>query len=219
MKKILGLIIVFTISLFGLELKDFVNTAKCDQIIDKNLFSICYSYKHKGALSGWTKINGKLAAKDGIKERPKFYEEESIPNRYRTKYSDYTGYGKDWNRGHIIVSDAEADYDYNELIKTYSMANIVPMSATLNQKTWTKVERYGRMVALKLGELDSITIIDYTNSDSSFNGITIPSDFYRIYYNNEHNFQKCFYYKNILDVDVVNDDLRDHEIDCNSIKI
>lgn len=31
--------------------------------------------------------------------------------KYRTKYKDYTGYGKDWNRGHFIVEDADFYYD------------------------------------------------------------------------------------------------------------
>ena len=218
MKKLV-MILILAFSLNAFEIKDFIDLDKCDKVIDKETFNICYSYKHKGALSGWTTIKGELATKEGIKDRPKFYEEESLPNKYRTKYSDYTGYGKDWNRGHIIVSDAEADYNYDTLIKTYSMANIVPMSSLVNQKTWTKAERYGRLVASKLGELTSITLVDYSNSELSFNGITVPSDFYRIYYNNEHNFQKCFHYENKLDIDFKNDNLRDHEIDCNSIKL
>lgn len=215
MKKIIFLFLL-ALNLSAYELKDFVDLSKCDQVINKDLFSICYSYEHKGALAGWTKINGPLAAKEGIKERLKFYEENTIPKKYRTKHSDYTGYGREWNRGHII-SDAEADYDYDALYKTYSMVNVVPMSATVNQKTWTKAERYGRQVALKLGELDSITIIGYENSRVSFNGIRVPSDLIRIYYNNEHSFQRCFHYENVLEVDISTDKLKNHEVDCESL--
>lgn len=217
LKKILISAAIVT-SLFSLEIDDFIDKSQCDQIIDKGIYSVCYSYKHKSALSGWTKINGKLAIKDGIKERPKFYEEEQIPKNYRAKYSDYTGYGMRWNKGHFIVSDAEADYSYDSLITTYSMVNIIPQSALVNQKTWIKAERYGRLVASKLDELTSISIAKYKNSDS-FNGISIPSDLYRVYFNNEKNFQRCFHYENVLEVDVKNDDLRNHEVDCDTLKI
>ena len=51
------------------------------------------------------------------------------------------------------------------------------------------------------------------------NDIVIPTKLYRIYYNNEANFEKCFEYENILNVDYKNDRLENHEIECNSIKI
>lgn len=218
-KKIVFAILFTSASLFALEVEDFIDKSKCDQIINKKTYSICYSYKYKGAVGGWTTINGEMAVKEGIKERMDFYDEVSLPEKYRTSHKDYNGYGKEWNRGHIIVSDAEADYSVESLWETYSMANIVPQSALVNQKTWTKAERYGRMVASKIGDLQSVTIVSYKNSSMSFNGITVPSDFYRIYYNNDKNFQRCFHYENTLDVDVKNDDLRNHEIDCNSLKI
>jgi DNA/RNA endonuclease G (NUC1) len=62
--------------------------------------------------------------------------------KYRVKPSDYNGFGKEWNRGHFIVADADFDYDEKALAKAYTMANIVPQSATVNQKTWIKVEKY-----------------------------------------------------------------------------
>ena len=140
--------------------------------------------------------------------------------KYRVKPSDYNGYGKDWNRGHFIVADADFDYDEKALVKAYTMANIVPQSALVNQKTWVKVEKYGRVLAKQLGYINSISIAKYDNPNHKIaNDIVIPSKLYRIYYNNEANFEKCFAYDNVLDVDYKNDRLKDHEIDCKSIKI
>jgi endonuclease G, mitochondrial len=202
------------------EISDFIDKSKCDQVIDKQLYEICYSYKYKGALSGWVKLDGNLVGKKDIKERPRFYSEDTISMKYRTKYSDYTGYATDWNRGHFIVSDADFDYDEKALNKTYSMANIIPQSAIVNQKTWTKVERYGRMVSQKLGYVNSISIAKYDNlKDKINNNIVIPTKLYRIYYNNEARFEKCFEYENKLDIDYKNDKLRDHEINCKILKI
>ncbi len=147
------------------------------RIIDKQLYEICYSYKYKGALSGWVTLYGdKVNSKNDIKKRPKFYNEKTIPMEYRTKSKDYTGYGKDWNRGHFIVADADFDYDSKALNKAYTMANIIPQSANVNQKTWIKVERYGRTLAQKLGYINSISIAKYDNPNNKIgNDIVIPS--------------------------------------------
>lgn len=61
-----GLIYVSTI--YATELSDYVDKSKCDQIVDKQLYKICYSYKYKGALSGWVKLDGNLVGKGDIKK-------------------------------------------------------------------------------------------------------------------------------------------------------
>lgn len=215
---LLVILLILPNILLSAQLSDYVDIKKCDQVIDKQLYSICYSYKNKGALSGWVKLDNKSEA-TGIKKRPKFYNESTIPMPYRTKNDDYKGYGEDWNRGHFIVSDADFDYDEKALNKAYTMANIIPQSATVNQKTWTKVEKYGRMLTSKLGYINSISIAKYDNPNQKIsNDIVIPTMLYRIYYNNDAKFEKCFKYENVLNVDYKNDDLKNHEIDCKTIK-
>lgn len=218
-KTLISLFILIPNLLLAASVEEYIDKSKCDQIIDKQLYQICYSYKHKGALSGWVKLDGTLIDNDDIKKRPRFYNEKTIPMQYRTKYADYTGYGEQWNRGHFIVADADFDYDEKALSKAYTMANIVPQSANVNQKTWIKVEKYGRMLASKFGYINSISIADYRGSNHTIsNGITIPNAFYRIYYNNEANFEKCFFYENRLDVDIESDKLKNHEVDCKQLK-
>ena len=219
-KKILFFILLSPIILFSTAIEDYIDKSKCDQIIDQQLYQICYSYKYKGALSGWVKLDGNLIGKDNIKKRPRFYNEDSIPMKFRTKYKDYTGYGEDWNRGHFIVADADFDYDEKALNKAYTMANIIPQSAVVNQKTWTKVERYGRVLAQKLGYINSISIAKYENQNQKIgNDIVIPTKLYRIYFNNDAKFEKCFEYDNKLDVDYKSDKLKNHEIDCDGLKL
>ncbi|MFZ9659863.1 MAG: DNA/RNA non-specific endonuclease [Arcobacteraceae bacterium] len=219
LSQILLISLLLSNELLSVELSNYVDKKKCDQIVDKQLYRICYSYKNKGAMSGWVRLDNKSEA-TGIKERAKFYNESTIPMQYRTKSDDYKGYGEDWNRGHFIVSDADFDYDEKALAKAYTMANIIPQSAIVNQKTWTKVEKYGRMLASKLGYIDSISIAKYDNPNQKIgNDIVIPTKLYRIYYNNDAKFEKCFSYDNVLNVDYKNDELRNHEIDCKSIKL
>lgn len=213
-------ILFFSFTVYAAQLSDFVNTKNCDQIIDKQLYKICYSYANKGAFSGWVTLHGNLVNKKNIKKRARFYSEKTIPMQYRTKYKDYTSYGRQWNRGHFIVSDADFDYSQKSLRKAYTMANIQPQSAYLNQGVYVKVERYGRKLATKYGTVHSISIADYRGANKTIrNNVIIPSGFWRIYYNNNANIEKCFYFKNILDKRLKNDKLKNHLIDCSKIKI
>ena len=219
-KLVIALLVILPNILFSASLEDYIDKSKCDQIVDKQLYQICYSYKNKGPLSGWVTLKSVSSEENDIKKRPKFYNEDTIPMKYRTKSDDYKGFGEDWNRGHFIVADADFDYDDKALAKAYTMANIIPQSAVVNQKTWIKVEKYGRILANKLGYINSISIAKYDDPNHKIaNDIVIPTKLYRIYYNNEANFEKCFEYENILNVDYKNDRLENHEIECKSIKI
>jgi len=219
MLKLFFTLFLLTISIFAAQLSDYIDTKQCDQIVDKQLYKICYSYKYKGALSGWVTLHGDKVNSVNIKKRQRFYSEKTIPVKYRSKYKDYTGYGKKWNRGHFVVADADFDYSKKALRKAYTMANIIPQSAKVNQKTWIKVEKYGRLLASKLGYINSISIAKYNGSNTIKNGVAIPTDLYRIYYNNDVGFEKCFHYKNVLNVDYKHDKLKQHVIDCKSIKL
>ena len=219
MQKIL-LLLSLNILLFATDISDFINKHQCDQVIDKQIYTVCYSYKYKGALGGWTTLDGSKINAVNIKKRPRFYENKTIPKKYRTKYSDYTGTGRTWNRGHYIIADADADYSQKALRLVYDMSQIQPQSAKVNQKTWLKVEKYGRSIAVKLGYINSITISNYKNANKTIkNNVVIPSGFYRIYYNDDANFKKCFYYKNDPYINYKNDKLKDHIIDCNEASL
>jgi len=212
-------LLIATVS-FATNVEDFVNKHHCDQLIDKEIYEVCYSYRHKGALAGWTTLDGDKVNAVNIKKRPRFYENKSIPKKYRTKYSDYTGMGRTWNRGHFIVADADADYSKHSLYLVYDMCQIQPQAAKVNQKTWIKVEKYGRLLATKLGYINSITIANYKGSTKKLkNNIDIPVGFWRIYYNDDENFKKCFYYKNDPFVDYKKDKLKDHLVSCGNIGV
>lgn len=211
LKKIL-LIITLTLSLFSKDINDFIDLKKCDQIIDKQVFKICYSYKYKGALAVWYDLDGNLVNKENIKKRPRFYNEKTIPMKYRTKYKDYTHSGFD--RGHL-ANDASFDYDEKIVRKTYTMANIVPQYPNLNRRTWIKAEKYERSIASKLGKVKVINLVDYSNSPGTIgNNVSIPSSFKKILINDDEKFLKCFEYQNIEDIDVKKDRLKNHIINC-----
>lgn len=57
MKKQLVYILLFLTSIsYSTSLDDYVDKKQCNQIVDKQLYKICFSYKYKGALSGWVTL-------------------------------------------------------------------------------------------------------------------------------------------------------------------
>ena len=211
MKKIL-LSSTVIIALNATDISDFINLNTCDQIIDKQVFKICYSYKYKGALAVWYELDGNLVNKNNIKNRPDFYNEKNIPIQYRAKSQDYINSGFD--RGHL-APDANFDYDLKTQVKTYSMANIVPQYPTLNRKAWIKAEKYERLIASKLKTITVINLIDYSKSNQQIgnNKLSVPNTFYKIIFNDEKNFKKCFKYENI-EINPETDELKNHQITC-----
>ena len=217
MRKILLITIpLLTINLLATDISNFLNLKNCDQIIDKQIYKICYSYKHKGALAVWYELNGDLVHTKNIKKRTRFYNEKSIPMKYRTKYKDYTNSGYD--RGHL-APDANFDYDKKSLTKTYTMANIVPQSPDFNRRIWLKAEKYERQIASKLNTAYVINLVDYNNFPEKIgDNISVPFSFTKIILNDNHNFQKCLRYENAQKIEAKGNKLKNHTVECSTLK-
>ena len=136
--------------------------------------------------------------------------------KYRTKPEDYTNSGFD--RGHL-ASDANFDYDKKAQLKTYSMANIVPQHPTLNRKHWANLEKYERYLTINFSNINVINLVDYSKSTNQIgkSKLSVPNAFYKIIYNDEHNFKKCFKYDNI-EINQ-NDSVTKYQIECERIKL
>ena len=213
----LFLFLITAISLYATEISDYINKNNCSQIIDKSVFTICYDYKLKGAKYVAYTLDGSLVNSSNIKKRPRFYTEKNLPKQYRSTSKDYVNSGYD--RGHL-ANDADFDYNEKTLRKTYTMANIIPQAPKVNRKTWIKAEKYERTVALELGSVTVINGVVYSSNPKRIgkNGVAVPDAFWKIIYNDEKKFKKCFYYKNDLDVIVRQDRLKSHQIDCDQLE-
>ena len=213
----LFLLLITAISLYATEISDYINKNNCSQIIDKSVFTICYDYKLKGAKYVAYTLDGSLVNSSNIKKRPRFYTEKNLPKQYRSTSKDYVNSGYD--RGHL-ANDADFDYSEKALRKTYTMANIIPQAPKVNRKTWIKAEKYERTVALELGSVTVINGVVYSSNPKRIgkNGVAVPDAFWKIIYNDEKKFKKCFYYKNDLDVIVRQDRLKSHQIDCDQLE-
>lgn len=217
MKKALTSIIFFTVTLFAFNSQEYMNNNYCDKLITNPYFKVCYDYKLMGAKTIIYTLYGDKVNEINIKKRPSFHTEKSLDRAYRVSPKSYSKTGYD--RGHM-ANDASFDWSMKSLSSTYTMANIVPQNPRVNRYQWTKVERYSRMVARKLGSVNIVNIIQYSHNPKRLKkqNIAIPKGFYKILYNKEKNFEKCFYYKNTSSKHDKKDKLKKHLIECSLIE-
>jgi len=194
----------------------FINENSCDQIIDKEFLEICYDYSFKVAKSVAYTLEGDLVNELNIEERPSFYEDESIDEQYRAKYSDYTHSGYD--RGHL-APDAAFDWSQESLEATYSLANIIPQVPEVNRHMWVKVEAYARDKAVELGEITVVNVVKYGDNNLHIgeDNITVSIGYYKILFNTNESYEECFYYANDINVSSRGDNLSKHKVDCQNI--
>ncbi len=71
-------------------------------------------------------------------------------------------------------------------------------------------------MAKDLGRAYVLDIIEFSNKPKRIgrNKVAIPSGFYKMIYNVEKEFQKCFYYENDLKAKTKGDKLKSHVIEC-----
>jgi len=204
-------------SSFATDITDYINNQSCSQIIDKKVFTICYDYKMKGAKYVSYSLDGSKVNAINIKKRSSFYTEKNLSKKYRSHTRDYTHSGYD--RGHL-ANDASFDYDKKIVRKTYTMANIIPQAPQVNRKTWIKAEKLERQIASKVGSVSVINGVIYSDNPKRIgkNKIAVPDAFWKMIYNDDKNYKKCFYYQNDLDIKVKGDKLKSHIINCNNLE-
>jgi endonuclease G len=99
------------------------------------------------------------------------------------------------------------------------MANIIPQVPKINRKIWIKAEKLERKIAVSLGSVNVLNGVIYPSNPKRIgkNQIAVPSAFWKMIYNDEKNYKKCFYYENKNDIDVKADKLKNHLVDCDKL--
>lgn len=222
MNKLILILTFLSINLLAgdLFLNDFFNKKQCDQILDNNGYiKTCYDYKAKGAKFVAYTLNGKLVDSKNIKKRPRFYSDKNIPKRYQSHYKDYTKNRFKNDRGHL-APDAGFDYSQRSLNAAYSMSNIIPQHRTINRnaKAWKGLEKFGRVLAKKMGKVNVLNGVVYGNNPYRIghNQIAVPSAFWKMYYNLDANYQRCFYFENKKVTDKQKK-ISDYEVGCKKL--
>jgi endonuclease G len=198
-------------------LEQFFNKQLCDRVLENDgLYKTCYSDHYKGAKYIAFSLDGKLVNESNIEKRPRFYDDLNIPKQFRSTYADYAN--DTYQRGHIF-EDASADYSVDSLKAVYRMSNIVPMEAKVNmsKSAWSGVERYGRMLATKFGNINVLNGIVYNEKPKRIgrNKIAVPFAFWKMYYKSD-GYQRCFYLQNNSKA-IAGKKLKEHEVDCGEL--
>jgi len=214
--KLFTTLLFLVTSLYATNLSDYINKQNCNQIIDKQVYTICYNYKAKGAKYVAYTLDGSKVNAVNIKKRHSFYTEKNLPKKYRSHTKDYTHSGYD--RGHL-ANDASFDYSKKVVRKTYSMANIIPQAPQVNRKTWIKAEKLERSVASKLGKVSVLNGVIYSVNTKRIgkNKIAVSEAFWKMIYNDDKNYKKCFDYENDLSATAKGDKLKSHLVNCNML--
>jgi endonuclease G len=197
--------------------KSYINSSKCDRVIKNQVVTSCYKDKLKSVNKVAYVLDSKNVNKVNLKKRGNWHYNNAIPKKLRSHNKDYvrTGYDK----GHL-APDSGFDFDKKVLSNTYDLnINAIPMAAKVNRKTWIKSEKYSKQTASKLGYLQVIDFAVFSNHPKTMgkNKIAIAKGFYKILINKKKNFQKCFYYDNIKNVNIKKDKLKSHIVSCNKV--
>jgi DNA/RNA endonuclease G (NUC1) len=87
------------------------------------------------------------------RRRPRFREEGSLPEYYRSRNSSYHLSGYD--RGHLAPA---ADFhDFKEFDDTFTLCNVSPQNHVMNRKMWANLEQWVRQIARHAWEHDQDT--------------------------------------------------------------
>jgi len=187
----------------------------CGIVLKDSAFTSCYSKSSKISTVIHYTLRGNDLRSKYIEERPKFYPDTRVPKAFRSEVFTFNG-GK-YDRGHIR---SHASTAYNQLLleKTYSLVNIWPQNPILNQEIWIKAEKYERIVAKKLGQVEVYNFADTQDSSTRIGRekVLVPVGFYKLIINISKGFRECFYYKNIASNPVL-DRLENHSINCEKV--
>lgn len=96
---------------------------------------------------------------------------------------------------------------------------LIPQYRNINRYTWIKSEKLERLVASKLDELNVINGVVYSKKPKTIgrNQVAVPEAFWKMLWNKDADYQRCFYYENVIGLDTEGDKLREHEVDCGEL--
>jgi endonuclease G len=121
-----------------------------------------------------------LAGARAIPREGRFHEEERLPPEDRAMLSDYVRAGYD--RGHMAPSGDMPDPVAQQ--QSFSLANVVPQTPTLNRDIWEGIERAVRRLAERRGDLYVVTgpVFQGTQLQSLKGRVLVPTATWKAVY-------------------------------------
>lgn len=182
MKKILFLIPLFLLaftSKYTPDLNNFLQPIKCDEVLHKTAFDICYNCSHKEPnVVAYVITKKMIESYHYSRKHLPFRTDYELPRKCRAYSNFYTHGGYD--RGHYAPNGA---FNYNRAIQkqTFRLSNIAPQAKWLNRRYWADVEIFARDKAVKYGKVEVITGSCKSKGHLKHN-VNIPAYWYKIIY-------------------------------------
>ncbi len=155
---------------------------KTDLVLDRDGYSLGYSFERKSAL--WASyVISKGSIGIDVDRSQDFDPDPDIPEEYRVQPDDFRNTGYD--KGHQAPS-AAIDFSRKSNDQTFLMSNIVLQDPKLNRQAWGRLEGMIRSWTHTKGKLLVITGPLYGDSPELVNDIPVPERFYKIVYSFEH---------------------------------
>ena len=155
---------------------------KTDLVLDRQGYSIGYSYKRKCPL--WVSyIISKHSVSVDVERSADFDADPDIPEKYRVQPGDFSNTGYD--RGHFAPSGA-VDFSRKSNDETFLMSNVALQNPQLNRQAWGRLEGIIRNWTQTKGKLLVITGPIYGKKPKMINGIPLPEAFYKVVYSFKH---------------------------------
>ena len=149
-----------------------------DLVLDRQGFSLGYSYAHKTAL--WVSyVITQGSVELNLAARGNFYADQDIPEAYRAQPEQHVNTGYD--KGHLAPS-ATINFSPSANRETYALSNVAFQDATLNRQAWARVENLERHWTKAKGKLYVVTGPLYSSRPQKINDIPVPSKFYKVIY-------------------------------------
>lgn len=159
------------------RIRDFTPLTLCDQKLENQFYSICYTFTHRVAkyAAHWLT----LETISGNQSRTNDYRKD---NRVEGAVGarDYAKTGFD--RGHLVPA-ADMKINRSAMSESFFMTNMTPQRPGFNRGIWQSLERALRKMVKEKGSAYIITapLLDAGLPQLS-KGISIPESFYKIAY-------------------------------------
>lgn len=151
---------------------------KTDKVLDRQGYSVGYSYDHKAALWVSYIISDGSTGVD-IGRHSSFFVDTDIPEEHRARPEDFLNTGYD--KGHQAPS-AAIDFSKEANRETFALSNVTLQEPKLNRQAWGKLEDLERDWTQTKGKLYIVTGPLYSSRPKKLNGIPVPSKFYKVIY-------------------------------------
>lgn len=162
--------------------KKFGEACAADLVLDRDGYSLGYSFKYKSSL--WVSyIMSKGSIGIDVERGDNFYADPDIPAEARVEPDSFRNTGYD--KGHLAPS-AAIDFSRRSNEQTFAMSNIVLQDPKLNRQAWGNLEGKVRKWTQTKGKIAIVTGPIYNDNPELVNDIPVPESFYKVIYSFKH---------------------------------